>query len=88
MSQKQATEIIKAMMYTSGLSPQFEDDYYEGLSGTSIGLFFEGVVSYFKIERNSWSLHFASIEYLDTPSSTIDFFEKNLSRLIAANQKP
>jgi len=77
MTNKQLTEIIKAMMYSSGLDPLLEEDFYQNLTGTSIGQFLEGVVSYFDLKRDSWVVHFVNLEYLDSPSETIEFFIKN-----------
>jgi hypothetical protein len=86
MSKKQKLEIIKAMIATANLSPIYEDDYYENLNATSIAALFEGVTSYFKIDRNSWAFHFCNMGYMDTPSETLEFFDRQLENLIEQSQ--
>ena len=83
MNKKQLREIIIAMMYTAGLDPLIEDDYYQNISVSCMIKFLDGVVGYFEIPRDSWMVHFASIGYLDTPSETIKFFQRNIDILMA-----
>lgn len=83
MTDKQLKEVLKAMMYASGLDPLFDDDdYYQNLNGTTIGQFLEGVVSFFNIKRDSWMVHFCNLEYMDAPSKTLDFFVRHKSDLL------
>lgn len=74
MNNKQLKEILTAMMYASGLDPEVEGDYYQGLNGGSIGRFFEGICRYFDVERGSWMFSFNNITYLECPSDTLRFF--------------
>ena len=82
MNNKQIEQVLIAMMYASGMSPQIEDDYYENFNGTSLGMFLEAICNYFEVARDSYIVHFNSLDYLDTPSATIKFFTINKDALV------
>jgi len=82
MSDKYLTDILKAMMFASGLSPIFKDDYYENLNGDSIGLICEGIVQYFDLERDAWQMNFINLRWLNSPSETIKFWIENKNELL------
>ncbi len=74
MNKKQVASHLEAMMFASGLDPVMDDDYYQCISGDSIGRFCEAVCCFFKVARDSWMFHFNNLDWLETPSSTIKFF--------------
>lgn len=72
MGNKQFTNIIKAMLYASTLSPQFDDDYYENLNPTTMAHFIEGLTAFFGVDRDWYMFHFCNLNWLDTPSETLE----------------
>lgn len=82
MSNKQLTEIIKAIMCGSQLSPDFDNDYYEDFHVDNMVQFLEGLTMYFNIPRDSHITHFSNIVYLDCPSSTIKFLIGHKTHLL------
>jgi hypothetical protein len=81
MSNDKLKQIIIAMMYASGLDPVLDDDFYQNLDGETIARFLEGICAYFKVQRDSWMVHFSNLAYMKTPSETITFFINNKSDL-------
>lgn len=77
MTKKQIREQVLAMMFASGLSPIVDDDYYENLNGSAIGRFCEALCGHFKVSRDCWAFHFVNLEWIDTPSETIEFWVNN-----------
>lgn len=73
MTKKQHEEILKAIMYGSNLMPDFDDDFYENYNGTTQSNFLEGVCAYFDYPRDKWHFHFNNLEYMNSPSETIEF---------------
>jgi len=74
MTKKQIKEQVLAMMFASGLTPVIEDDYYENLNGSTIGRFCEALRGHFSVEHDCWALHFANLDWIDTPSETVEFW--------------
>ncbi len=81
MNKKTLTEVLRAIMATAGLDPDFDEDYYQSVSAESISRFCEGACTYFNKPREYWMFHFCNIGYLDSPSKTIKFFIDNSESL-------
>lgn len=71
--QQQLENLIKATMAGSNLMPDFENDFYENYSGTTQSNFLEGICLYFDYPRDHYIFHFNSLEYMNSPSETIEF---------------
>lgn len=54
MTKKQKREAIKAIMCGSGLTPSFDDDYYQNPSIDAVIRFLDGVSEYFGIDRGCY----------------------------------
>lgn len=81
LSDKRLTEIIEAMVSASGMSPVWEDDFYENSSGTTRANFMNGLVLQFGIKNDHHMFHHNNSEWLDTPSSTVIFWVEHKNML-------
>lgn len=82
MTKKQYEQIITAIMNGSGLSPIFEDDYYENLCGTTIANFLEGFIRQFDVPRDHWAFNYFNLEFMDSPQKTLNFLLDHKKELI------
>jgi len=80
-------DVIVAMMYASGLDPLFDSDYYQNMIPSNIGNFINGLVSFFELGNDSWYTNYWNLEYLDSPSKTIDFLMNNKKDLLDKKYK-
>jgi len=82
MNKKQRAEIIKAIMITSGMDPYFDDDYYGCTSGSTVGAFLRGIITYFELPGDPWIVNFRNLEYLDSPSETFEFLLEKIPYIL------
>ena len=81
MNKKTVAEVVRAIMVTAQLEPNFDDDFYQNACAETISAFCEGACQYFKKPRDYWMFHFCNIGYLDSPKKTIDFFVDHIEQL-------
>ena len=82
MNKKQYVETIKAILYGSGLDPIFDGDYYQDNNAEARARFIEGLQSVFGENRSSFRFHYTNLDWLDTPSETIDYLVENRDAVI------
>lgn len=82
MSKAKLQEIIEAMVSASGMSPVWEDDFYEESTAQTRANFINGLVRQFGIDNNHHMFHHNNSEWLDTPSQTVEFWVQHKDMLL------
>lgn len=72
MSKKQDTTVIEAMVAACGLSPQWEDDYFDDPSSENRARFLNALIQWFDLKDSHHMFHFNNLEWLDVPSTTVE----------------
>lgn len=73
MDATRLTEIVTAIMHTSGLMPDEGMNYYEDYNMTQIISFLNGLCAHFKIPNNNSSFHFTNLSWMDGPQETLEY---------------
>lgn len=69
--------VIKAMLWTSGLNPDFFEDTYADQSSINVVRFYEGLQGFFKVGKESWVFFFSDGIFMHKPSATMSFMLKH-----------
>ena len=76
MTKKEYEIVIRALYEASGLSPEWKDDYYEGLNLENVARFFNGLIRTFNLPNDWYMFHFNNAADLvgDSPSKSFQWF--------------